>query len=78
MATIGRASAVADLHFTRLTGFLGWLAWLFIHLILIVEFQNRVLVLLQWAWTYLTRNRAARLITGRGYPFVEGVIDDDQ
>jgi NADH dehydrogenase len=78
MATIGRASAVADLHFTRLTGFLGWLAWLFIHLILIVEFQNRVLVMLQWAWTYLTRNRAARLITGRGYPFVEGVIDGDQ
>jgi hypothetical protein len=37
-----------------------------------------VLVMLQWAWTYLTRNRAARLITGRGYPFVEGVIDDDQ
>jgi NADH dehydrogenase len=77
MATIGRASAVADLHFIRLTGFLGWLAWLFIHLLLIVEFQNRVLVLLQWAWTYLTRNRAARLITGRDYPFVEGVIDDN-
>jgi NADH:ubiquinone reductase (H+-translocating) len=64
MATIGRASAVADLGRLQLTGFLGWAAWLFIHLINLVQFQNRVLVVTQWAWNYVTRNRAARLITG--------------
>ena len=45
---------------------LGWLAWLFIHLLYLVQFENRVLVLWQWAWNYLTRNRSARLITGPG------------
>lgn len=63
MATIGRAAAVVDLRGVHLTGFLGWLAWLFIHLILLVEFQNRALVLFQWAWNYVTRSRSARLIT---------------
>lgn len=76
MATIGRAAAVADLHFIKLKGFLGWMAWLFIHLILIVEFQNRILIMLQWAWTYLTRNRAARLITGEGIPFPNARPED--
>jgi NADH:ubiquinone reductase (H+-translocating) len=65
MATIGRASAVAEIGGVRLTGLLGWLSWLFIHLLYIVAFENRVLILLQWAWNYVTRNRAARLITGR-------------
>lgn len=64
MATIGRASAVADLGRVKLSGFLGWLAWLFIHLISLVYFENRLLVMIQWAWSYFTRNRAARLITG--------------
>jgi NADH dehydrogenase len=63
MATIGRASAVADLGRIKLHGYIGWLAWLFIHLIYLIEFENRVLVLFQWAWNYFTRNRAARLIT---------------
>jgi NADH dehydrogenase len=63
MATIGRASAVADLGRIKLTGYLGWWAWLTIHLIYLIEFENRTLVLLQWAWNYFTRNRAARLIT---------------
>ena len=45
-------------------GFLAWLAWLFIHILYLVRFENRVLVLFQWAWNYFTRNRAARLITG--------------
>jgi NADH dehydrogenase len=65
MATIGRSSAVADLGTIRLSGFLGWGAWLFIHLMNLVQFQSRVLVLIQWAWSYVTRNRAARLITER-------------
>jgi NADH dehydrogenase len=64
MATIGRAAAVADLGRVHLSGLLGWLAWLFVHLMNLVGYQNRLLVLLQWAWNYVTRNRAARLITG--------------
>jgi NADH dehydrogenase len=65
MATIGRAAAVAQIGSLHLTGVLGWLTWLFIHIMYIVAFENRVLILIQWAWNYLTRNRAARLITGR-------------
>ncbi|MGH7433526.1 MAG: NAD(P)/FAD-dependent oxidoreductase [Candidatus Methylomirabilales bacterium] len=65
MATIGRAEAVADLGWVRFSGFFAWLAWLFIHLINLVQFQNRVLVLIQWAWNYVTWNRYARLITGK-------------
>ena len=68
MATIGRARAVAMIGPLRLSGFLAWLAWLFIHLLYIVEFQNRLLILLQWAWNYLTWNRAARLITREDFP----------
>jgi NADH:ubiquinone reductase (H+-translocating) len=64
MATIGRAAAVADLGWLRFDGRLAWLAWLFIHILYLIEFQNRLLVLMQWAWSYFTRNRAARLITG--------------
>jgi NADH dehydrogenase len=65
MATIGRNHAVADLGRLRFGGWFAWIAWLFIHLINLVHFQNRVLVLLQWAWSYWTWNRSARLITGR-------------
>lgn len=68
MATIGRARAVAMIGPLRLSGFLAWLAWLFIHLLYIVEFQNRLLILFQWAWNYLTWNRAARLITCEDSP----------
>lgn len=63
MATIGRAAAVADLGWIRFSGYLAWLVWLFIHLMYLVAFQNRVLVFIQWAWNYFTRNRSARLIT---------------
>jgi NADH dehydrogenase len=65
MATIGRAAAVADLGWVRLSGFLAWLVWLFIHILFLIEFENRILVLFQWAWNYFTRNRSARLITGK-------------
>jgi NADH dehydrogenase len=64
MATIGRAAAVADLGFVRFNGLLAWLAWVFIHVMYLVGFENRVLVLFQWVWSYVTRNRGARLITG--------------
>ena len=68
MATIGRKNAVADIGPLHIAGFWGWVAWLFIHLMYIVEFENRVLVIVQWAWNYFTGNRAARLITGES-PF---------
>jgi len=64
MATIGRASAVADLGWITFSGLIAWLAWLFIHILFLIEFQNRILVLLRWPRSYFTRNRAARLITG--------------
>jgi NADH:ubiquinone reductase (H+-translocating) len=65
MATIGRGAAVADLRIARFNGFVAWLAWLFLHLMYIVQFANRLLVFVQWAWSYLTWNRSARLITGK-------------
>lgn len=64
MATIGRKAAVADLAGFRFNGTLAWLSWLFVHLWYIAEFEDRLLVFLQWAWNYVTRNRGARLITG--------------
>lgn len=63
MATIGRAQAVADLGWLRISGILAWLVWLFVHILFLVQFQNRVLVLTHWAFSYFTRGRAARLIT---------------
>ena len=64
LAVIGRSAAVAQIGPLRLRGFLAWLTWLFVHLMYLVEFENRVLVLIQWGWNYVTRNRSARLITG--------------
>jgi NADH dehydrogenase len=63
MATIGRNKAVADLKFFHLIGLFAWLAWLFVHIIFLVGFRNRLLVLVQWAWAYLTFDKGARLIT---------------
>jgi NADH dehydrogenase len=65
LATIGRGAAVADLNWLQISGFPAWLIWIFIHLVYIVQFQNRVLVMMQWAWLYLTFDRSARLITGK-------------
>lgn len=62
MATVGRGFAVLSRGRLRLSGFLGWLGWLFVHLMQVNEFENRALVFTQWAWSYLTRNRSARLI----------------
>src|SRR5438477_1437939 len=63
MATIGRNRAVADLHWFHLSGLPAWLAWLFVHIIFLVGFRNRLAVLIQWAWAYVTFNKGARLIT---------------
>jgi len=67
MATIGRNRAVADAGFMKFTGFLAWLAWLFIHVIFLVGFRNKIMVLLGWAYAYVTYGRGARLITGRNW-----------
>jgi NADH dehydrogenase len=64
MATIGRASAVADFGWTTLQGYLGWLAWLFVHIFNLIGFRNRIVVFIQWAWAYFSYQRAIRLITG--------------
>jgi NADH dehydrogenase len=65
LAVIGRSAAVADLGWIRISGILAWMAWLTIHLLYLVAFSNRLLVLVQWAASYVTRNRYARLITGQ-------------
>jgi NADH dehydrogenase len=64
LAVIGRAAAVAQIGKLHLSGWLAWLVWLFIHLMYLVEFSNRVVVFIQWGFLYLTFNRGARLITG--------------
>jgi NADH dehydrogenase len=64
MATIGRAAAVAQIRALHLTGLLAWLAWLTVHIFFLIGFENRMLVIVQWAWSYLSYERGARLITG--------------
>ena len=68
MATIGRASAVADLPLMQLKGYIGWLAWLFVHIFNLIGFRNRIVVMVQWAWSYFSYQRAIRLITGGDPP----------
>jgi NADH dehydrogenase len=64
LATIGRAAAVAQFGKIHISGFLAWLSWLFIHIFFLIGFRNRLIVLIQWAWSYFTYERGARLITG--------------
>jgi len=64
LATIGRAAAVAQFPKFELSGYFAWLAWLFVHIFFLIGFRNRLLVMIQWAWSYLTYERGARLITG--------------
>jgi NADH:ubiquinone reductase (H+-translocating) len=64
MATVGRASGIAQSGPLRLWGFVGWCAWLFIHILYLIGFRNRVVVMFAWAWAWFTFSRSARLITG--------------
>jgi len=64
LATIGRAAAIAQFGKLHISGFLAWLAWLFIHIFFLIGFRNRIVVMFQWAWSYVTYERAARLIMG--------------
>jgi NADH dehydrogenase len=65
LATIGRAAAIADFGWLKLSGLLAWWAWLAVHIFFLIGFQNRLLVITRWAWSYLFHHRGARLITGR-------------
>ena len=64
LAVIGRNEAVADLGFAKFSGFPAWIVWIFIHIYYLIEFDNKLLVMLQWGWHYFTSQRGARLITG--------------
>ena len=64
LATIGRAAAVAEFGKIHISGLLAWMSWLFIHIFFLIGFRNRIIVLIQWAWSYFTYERGARLITG--------------
>ncbi len=64
LATIGRAAGVAEFGKIHISGFVAWLSWLFIHIFFLIGFRNRIIVMVQWAWSYFTYERGARLITG--------------
>jgi NADH dehydrogenase len=64
LATIGRAAAVAEIFGVKLSGFVAWIVWVFIHILYLIGFRNRILVMIQWAWAYLSYQRGIRLITG--------------
>jgi NADH dehydrogenase len=64
MATIGRGSAVGDIFGIKISGFLGWIFWLFLHIFWLIGFRNRIVVMTEWAWSYFTMQRRVRLITG--------------
>jgi NADH dehydrogenase len=80
LATIGRAAAIAQRGRIHISGYFAWLAWLFVHVFFLIGFRNRIIVLIQWAWSYLTYERGARLITGKtdlpGWAGVETPSDE--
>jgi NADH dehydrogenase len=67
MATIGRSKAIGEVGNIKFSGFIAWLAWLLVHVYYLTGFKNRLFVVLQWWWSYLTFNRGARLITSRDW-----------
>jgi NADH dehydrogenase len=64
MATIGRGSAVGDVFGIKISGFFGWIFWIFLHIFWLIGFRNRIVVMTEWAWSYITQQRRVRLITG--------------
>jgi NADH dehydrogenase len=75
LATIGRAAAIADFGWLKLTGFLGWLMWSLVHIFYLIGFRNRIIVALDWLWAYLTFERGARLITECETPIEASAIE---
>jgi NADH dehydrogenase len=78
MATIGRSRAVAEMGKFRLGGFLAWLAWLVVHIYYLTGFKNRFFVVVQWATSYLTYRRGARLIVSKEWRITKPAPKDDQ
>lgn len=68
LATIGRAKAIAQIGRIQLSGFVAWLTWIFVHILFLIGFRNRLTVMLEWAWSYLSWERGALLITGEVRP----------
>ncbi|MGD0116836.1 MAG: NAD(P)/FAD-dependent oxidoreductase [Candidatus Binatus sp.] len=71
LATIGKAAAVADIAGLHLSGLIAWLMWLFVHILFLIGFRNRFIVIFEWAWMYVRNDRGARLITGDVEPLLE-------
>ena len=71
LATIGKAHAVADIGRLHVGGLIAWLMWLFVHILFLIGFRNKFIVILEWAWTYFSNDRGARLITGNVEPLLE-------
>jgi NADH:ubiquinone reductase (H+-translocating) len=78
LAVIGRNAAVAFVGSIRMHGFIAWLAWVFIHIHFLIQFQNKLVIMVQWAWGYVTRQRGPRIITGHSpFPLVEDRKNDE-
>ena len=78
LAVIGRNAAVAGLGRLRFSGFAAWLAWVFVHIAYLIEFDNKLRVLFRWGWNYLTRKRGAHLFTGPDpFPIIHPSSQDD-
>lgn len=78
MAVIGQNKAVANLGFTKLSGFLAWLIWVVAHIYYLIEFDNKLVVMVQWAWNYITHGRGARLITGKTAIYSESEMPNEE
>jgi NADH dehydrogenase len=63
LATVGRAFAILDVHGVKISGLIAWIGWLVIHILYLIGFRNRAVVLFSWMWAYITYQRGARLIT---------------
>lgn len=74
MATIGRSKAIAHVWGLKMTGFIAWVFWLFLHVFFLIGFRNRIVVMMEWAWAYLTRERSARLITGDAHELRNAIL----
>jgi NADH dehydrogenase len=72
LAVIGQNAAVVDLGFVKFSGFIAWLVWVWAHIYYLIEFDNKLVVMVQWGWNYFTRGRGARLITGEGQSLASG------
>jgi NADH:quinone reductase (non-electrogenic) len=80
MATIGRKAAIAEIGKLHLSGFIAWMAWLTVHIFFLIGFRNRFAVLFNWAWSYFTYQRGARLITGRRLSLMprKDIVENEQ